>query len=296
MVMRRSVTQINLPTELLRTFVTVIEVESYTHAATLLGRTQPAISLQMKRLEDLVGQPLILRKGRGVALTERGEALIAHARQILRLNDIAVSQFDPTKEGRTLRIGLPLDYGVRMLQSCLTTNCSSKAPTLRAEIRCDLSRNLIESLHKDELDIAVGLYQGGDQQFLHRNWLEKPIWVGAKGVAFDDVDELPLVVHPFGCVYRDRMTEALKQAKRHWRVAFSSPGIGSVQQAILDGLGVSCLTGPTMIEGLQKLPSDTGLPELEPLHIGLFYRQTRLAKDGHQVVNEIETTLEKALS
>ena len=64
--------QVNLPTDLLRTFVTVIELKSYTHAATLLGRTQPAISLQMKRLEDLVGQPLILRKGRGVALTERG--------------------------------------------------------------------------------------------------------------------------------------------------------------------------------------------------------------------------------
>jgi DNA-binding transcriptional LysR family regulator len=287
--------QVNLPTELLRTFVTVIEVESYTHAATLLGRTQPAISLQMKRLEELVGQPLILRKGRDVALTERGEALIAHARQILRLNDIAVSQFDPAKEGRTLRIGLPLDYGVRMLQSCLT-KIVQQNPGLRTEIRCDLSRNLIEYLHRDELDIAVGLYQGGDQQFLHRNWLEKPIWVGAKGSTFSEVDELPLVVHPYGCVYRDRMIEALKQAKRRWRVAFSSPGIGSVQQAIQDGIGVSCLTGPTMIDGLQPLPPDKDLPELEPLHIGLFYRQTRLAQDGHQVVNEIEQTLIEALS
>lgn len=287
--------QINLPTELLRTFVTVIEVESYTHAATLLGRTQPAISLQMRRLEDLVGQPLILRKGRDVALTERGEALIAHARQILRLNDIAVSQFDRATEGSTLRIGLPLDYGVRMLQSRLT-DIVRRNPDLRTEIRCDLSRNLIEGLHKDELDIAVGLYQGGDQQFLHRNWLEKPVWVGARGMTFDEMDELPLVVHPYGCVYRDRMTDALKQAKRRWRVAFSSPGIGSVQQAILDGIGISCLTGPTMIEGLESLSPDTGLPELQPVHIGLFYRQTRLAQAGHHIVNEIEVTLKEALS
>jgi DNA-binding transcriptional LysR family regulator len=289
------VVQINLPTELLRTFVTVIEVESYTHAATLLGRTQPAISLQMRRLEDLVGQPLILRKGRDVALTERGEALIAHARQILRLNDIAVSQFDRATEGSTLRIGLPLDYGVRMLQSRLT-DIVRRNPDLRTEIRCDLSRNLIEGLHKDELDIAVGLYQGGDQQFLHRNWLEKPVWVGARGMTFDEMDELPLVVHPYGCVYRDRMTDALKQAKRRWRVAFSSPGIGSVQQAILDGIGISCLTGPTMIEGLESLSPDTGLPELQPVHIGLFYRQTRLAQAGHHIVNEIEVTLKEALS
>lgn len=287
--------QVNLPTELLRTFVTVIEVDSYTHAATLLGRTQPAISLQMKRLEDLVGQPLILRKGRDVALTERGESLIAHARQILRLNDIAVSQFDRATEDSTLRIGLPVDYGVRMLQSCMTRIVQQNT-SLKTEIRCDLSRNLIESLRKDELDIAVGLYPGGDQQFLYRNWLEQPVWVGASGLTFKDVDELPLVVHPYGCVYRDRMTDALKHAKRRWRVAFSSPGIGSVQQAILDGIGVSCLTGPTMLEGLQRLSPDTGLPELDPLHIGLFYRQTRLARDGHQVVNEIEMTLKKLLS
>lgn len=287
--------QTNLPTELLRTFVTVIEVDSYTHAASLLGRTQPAISLQMKRLEDLVGQPLVLRKGRGVTLTERGESLIGHARQILRLNDIAVSQFDRDTTDSTLRVGLPVDYGVRMLQSCMTDVVQNN-PNIKTEIRCDLSRNLIEALRKDELDVAVGLYPGGDQQFLHRSWLEKPIWVAAAGQTFRDVDELPLIAHPFGCVYRDRMTEALKTTKRRWRVAFSSPGIGSVQQAILDGIGVSCLTVPTMIEGLERLTTDKGLPELDPLHIGLFYRQTRLAQHGHYIVNQIETTLEAALS
>ena len=104
---------INLPIDLLRTFVTVIEVGSYTYAATLLGRTQPAISLQIKRLEELVDQPLIVRKGRHVVLTERGELLIDQARQILRLNDIAVSQFDRYSEKSSLRIGLPVDYGVR---------------------------------------------------------------------------------------------------------------------------------------------------------------------------------------
>lgn len=287
--------QVNLPTELLRTFVTVIEVDSYTHAAAILRRSQPAISLQMKRLEDLVGQPLILRKGRRITLTERGEVLILHARQILRLNDIAVSQFYRNTEGSTLRVGLPVDYGVRMLQSCMT-RIVQQNPNIRTDIRCDLSRNLIEGLRKDELDIAVGLYPGGDQQFLYRSWLEKPVWVAAKGLDFRDADELPLIAHPYGCVYRDRMTEALEQAKRRWRIAFSSPGIGSIQQAILDGIGVSCLTGPTMLDGLQRLRPETGLPELDPLHIGLFYRQTRLAQDGHQVVNEIETTLKEAVA
>ena len=287
--------QVNLPTELLRTFVTVIEVESYTHAATLLGRTQPAISLQMKRLEDLVGKPLIQRTGRVVTLTEQGEALIVHARQILRLNDIAVSQFGRNTHGNTLRIGLPLDYGVRMLQSCVTTIVQQN-PDMQVEVRCELSHHLLDALRKDELDVAVALYPGGDQQFLYRNWLEKPMWVGAEGHNFAHVDELPLVVHPYGCAYRDRMTDALKQAKRRWRIAFSSPGISSLQQAILDGFGVSCLTGPTMLDGLAHLPQGTGLPELDALHIGLFYRQTRLDERGHKVVNELETALGSVLS
>jgi len=287
--------QINLPTELLRTFVTVIEVESYTHAAKLLGRTQPAVSLQMKRLEDLVGQPLVLRQGRNVSLTERGEALINHARQILRLNDLAVSQFDTASNDNALRIGLPVDYGVRMLQSCVT-GIVRRNPEIRTEIRCDLSRNLINALRRDELDVTVGLYPGGDQQFLHRNWVEKPAWVAAEGRTFHDMDELPLIAHPTGCVYRDRMTEALKKVQRRWRIAFSSPGITSVQQAVLDGMGVSCLTGPTMLDGLVHLSPDMGLPELEPLHIGLFYRQTRLAQSDHRVISEIEARLEEAIS
>lgn len=287
--------QINLPTELLRTFVTVIEVESYTHAAALLGRTQPAVSLQMKRLEELVGQPLVRREGRNVSLTDRGEALIDHARQILRLNDLAVSQFDTASNDNALRIGLPVDYGVRMLQSCLT-RIIGENPEIQMEIRCDLSRNLINALRSDDLDVAVGLYPGGDQQFLHRSWVEKPVWVAARGKSFAQSDALPLIVHPQGCAYRDRMIEALKKVKRRWRIAFSSPGITSVQQAVLDGIGVSCLTGPTMLDGLVRLPPNLGLPELDPLHIGLFYRQTRLAQSDHHVINEIEMTLKEATS
>ncbi|MGY9012638.1 MAG: LysR family transcriptional regulator, partial [Rhodobacterales bacterium] len=83
----------NLSIELLRAFITVIEVKSFTMAATLLGRTQPAVSLQLQRLEQLIGSKLITREGREMVLTEQGVLLAAHAKRILRLNDLAVSQF-----------------------------------------------------------------------------------------------------------------------------------------------------------------------------------------------------------
>lgn len=282
---------VNLPTELLRTFVTVIEVESYTRAAALLGRTQPAVSLQLQRLEQLIGHKLILREGRGMSLTEQGEALAAHARQILRLNDLAVSQFDPPKKGDILRVGLPLDYAVNLLQSNLT-ELVKQHPDVQIEIRCDLSQNLIDALRKDEIDIAVALFQGGDQQFLFRQWLEEPIWVGAVDFDLADVEDIPLVVHPYGCVYRDRMTEALKVAKRRWRIAYSSPGIGGLQKAVCDGLGLSCLTGPTLLPEMKCFKPEDGLPDLEPLHIGLFSRQTRIGKVGYTVVDCLSKTVE----
>ena len=99
----------NLSTELLRAFITVIEVASFTRAAEILGRTQPAISLQIKRLEETVGYDLIERKGKEISLTERGEALAIHARQILRLNDLAVVQFEKPSKSSKLRVGLPVD-------------------------------------------------------------------------------------------------------------------------------------------------------------------------------------------
>ena len=278
---------INLPTNLLRTFVTVVEVEGFTKAANILGRTQPAISLQVQRLEQLVGHKLILRVGKDVSLTEQGESLAVYARQILQLNDIAIAHFEPRNKGETLRVGLPLDYAVNLLQTKLTELIKNN-PDFSIEIRCDLSRNLIELLRKNEIDIAVALFEGNDQQFLFQNWTEKPTWVGAKNFTPPLNLEIPLVVHPHGCVYRDRMTTALKLAGLRWRIAFSSPGIGALQRAVCDGLGFSCLTEPTLRKGMASLSVVDGLPSLEPLHIGLFARQAQLGTAGYIIIDQIK--------
>jgi|TARA_B110000211_G_scaffold156757_1_gene177592 DNA-binding transcriptional LysR family regulator len=278
---------INLPTNLLRTFVTVVEVEGFTKAANILGRTQPAISLQVQRLEQLVGHKLILRVGKDVSLTEQGESLAVYARQILQLNDIAIAHFEPRNKGETIRVGLPLDYAVNLLQTKLTELIKNN-PDFRIEIRCDLSRNLIELLRKNEIDIAVALFEGNDQQFLFQNWTEKPTWVGAKNFTPPLNLEIPLVVHPHGCVYRDRMTTALKLAGLRWRIAFSSPGIGALQRAVCDGLGFSCLTEPTLRKGMASLSVVDGLPSLEPLHIGLFARQAQLGTAGYIIIDQIK--------
>jgi len=281
----------NLSTELLRAFITIIEVGSFTRAAKILGRTQPAISLQIKRLEDSVGYAVIERKGKEISLTERGEALAIYARQILRLNDLAVAQFEQPNPTSRLRVGLPVDYAVNTLQACLTAVVHDFAD-VRIEIRCDLSKHLLSALRNNEIDIAVALFDGDDQQFLFRNWMEQPTWVGAADFVIPKDAEIPLVVHPFGCVYRDRMTTALKLAGTSWRIAYSSPGIGGVQRAVQDGLGLSCLTVPTVQSGMRTLSEHDGLPALPLLHIGLFARQAQLGAGGYAAIDAIVKVLE----
>ena len=281
---------INISTELLRTFITVIEVASFTRAAEILGRTQPAISLQVKRLEGTVGYDLIERNGKEISLTERGEALAIHAREILRLNDIAVAQFEQKNPSSKLRVGLPVDYAVNTLQSCLTDVVRQHAD-VQIEIRCDLSKYLLSALRSNEIDIAVALFDGDDQQFLFRHWKEQPAWVGATDLVIPDQSDIPLVVHPYGCVYRERMASALKLAGKSWRIAYSSPGIGGVQRAVHDGLGLSCLTVPTVLQGMRKFSEKDGLPVLPPLHIGLFARQAQLGAVGYAAIDAIVNTL-----
>lgn len=285
---------VNLPTDLLRTFITVIEVKSHTRAADLLNRSQPAVSLQIKRLEDLVGYKLIRQKGRTMHVSEKGEALAMHARQILRLNDMAMGLFERPDADSDLRVGLPLDYGVRMLQTEVTSLMRENA-ALRLTINCDLSQNLHDALLRDELDIIVALYQGGDPQFLVQKWREQPVWVGAESIRPDEFEELPLVAHPAGCVYRQRMTDALGSTEQSWRVVFSSPNIDAVQDAVRDGLGFTCLTTPTTQQGMRRFAADDGLPPLEALLIGLFYRQTRLGSWGNLVAERLTEAIENVL-
>jgi DNA-binding transcriptional LysR family regulator len=285
---------VNLPTDLLRTFITVIEVKSFTRAADLLNRSQPAVSLQIKRLEDLVGYKLIRQKGRSMEVSEKGEALAMHARQILRLNDLAMGLFERYETDAQLRIGLPLDYGVRLLQRAVTEVIRDNA-ALRATVQCDLSQALHEALLRDELDIIVALYQEGDPQFLVRQWREQPVWVGAEGLDPAAFEELPLVAHPLGCVYRQRMTDALTSVERGWSVVFSSPNIDALQEAVRDGLGFSCLTSPTTQDGMHRIAADLGLPPLEPLRIGLFYRQTRLGSWGNLVADRLVEAIQDVL-
>lgn len=284
---------INLPTDLLRAFVSVIDLGGYTRAADALGRTQPAISLQMKRLEELLDAKLLSHEGRGLKLTEEGEALAVYARQLLRLNDEAVAKLKGRSARGQIRVGLPTDFSVAFLQDAIAEFTREQAK-VTLSITCDLSRRILDLLHADELDIAIALLARDKNPYLVRSWEERPIWAVARDVAMNRQAAVPLVTHPEGCEYRRRMTAALRAEGRDWRIAYTTPDIGGLQRAVSSGMGVTALTRKTLLPDMRVLSSRDGFPAMEPIRIGLFYKHQRLSGAGLMLVDSLIARMDEA--
>lgn len=284
---------INLPTDLLRAFVSVIDLGGYTRAADALGRTQPAISLQMKRLEDLLDARLLVHEGRELKLTEQGEALAVHARQLLRLNDEAVAQLKGRSAKGQLRVGLPTDFSVAFLQDSIVDFAGEQAKVVLS-ITCDLSRKLMDLLHADELDIVIALLSREKNPYLVRSWEERPIWAVARDFTLNKSVPVPLVTHPEGCEYRRRMTAALRAEGRDFRVAYTTPDIGGLQKAVSAGMGVTALTRKTLLPDMRALASRDGFPAMESIRIGLFYKHQRLSGAGLMLVDSLIARMDEA--
>ena len=284
---------VNFQTDLLRTFVSVVDLGAFTKAGEALGRTQPAISLQMRRLENIVGSPLMKQSGRSFLLTSDGEMLLSYAREILRLNDEAASYFNRAKIAGVLRIGLPNDYAVAFLQGVIT-EYTRRHPGIALEIYCGWSDEILDRLKADELDLAVAMASGERAQYLSRSWIERPIWAASETAEFDLAAGVALAAHPEGCVYRARMIAALDAAHIRWRVAYSGSGISGLQNAVVNGLGATALTRYTMLPGMRTLTEADGFPALAEIRVGLFYKHPRLSEAGIGLVNHLVAKLDEA--
>jgi len=283
----------NFQTDLLRTFVSVIDLGAFTKAGEALGRTQPAISLQVRRLEELVGAPIIRQVGRTLLLTSEGEMLLSYAREILRLNDEAASYFNRARIAGVIRVGLPNDYAVAFLQGVIT-EYTRRHPEISLELHCGWSAEILDRLRADELDMAIAMVNNERAQYLSRSWIERPIWAAAADATFDPAAGIPLAAHPEGCAYRARMIQALDAAQMRWRVAYTGPGVTGLQNAVINGLGVSALTRYTMLPGMRALDERDGFPPLAEIRVGLFYKHPRLSNAGIRLVNHVISRLDEA--
>ncbi len=253
--------------DLLRACLAVVETGSFANAAEQLGCTQPAVSLQVKRLETLFGQTLIER-ARPARATEPGQTVLGYARRMLRLNDELLGRFGDAREGIVLRIGIPDDFSVAMLPTALSRFAASE-PGVILDLQADLSVSLLEGLRSGQFDLVVAMTTERVSDFAVKTWTERLVWIAAPDRKPAADRPLPLICFPEGCVYRGRMLKRLAEDGLPWRIAMTSSSFTSIVSLVESGLGVSACAESTAPEQL-VVDRRKPWPDLGTVSVGLY--------------------------
>lgn len=271
-----------LDTDLLRAFSAVAEMRNFTRAGELIGRTQSAVSMQIKRLEDQVQVQLFRRDGRAVELTENGQLLLGYARRILKLSDEAMTHFTAPGLSGVVRVGTPDDYAVSFLPTVLGA-FARVYPAVWVEVVCDNSVQVMEMVAAGKLD--VGLVSRGPMTPGGELVRSEPLhWVAAEGEPIYKETPLPLALWPEGCVCRHHGLSALDAVGRPWRVAYVSRSCSAIQGAVLSGIAVSMMEESTIPAGIRRLAAADGLPELPDVEITIHRRPGKLPDAAERLV------------
>jgi DNA-binding transcriptional LysR family regulator len=263
---------VNIPTELLRTFVKAVDLGSFTRAGDAVGRSQSAISLQVQRLEALLDVPLFVRGSHRMKLTDEGATLVGYARRMLALNDEAIGSLSRPKVAGSVRLGAPHEYTASLLPEILSKFAQSH-PGVMLEVTCDLSKNLLARQEKDEFDLVVALHDDPAAAGGAKVLTEPLVWIASADHAHHQERPLSLVVAPPPCIYRSRVLQTLTRLDRPWRVAYASSSYSGIIAAVRAGLGVTLLAASTVPEGVRALGGRDGFPAMGELEVRLHLRQ-----------------------
>jgi DNA-binding transcriptional LysR family regulator len=259
-----------LSTEQLRTFATIAETGSYTAAAERLYRSQPAVSLQIKRLEEQIGARLLDRSGRVSRPTEAGRILLGYAKRILDLNEEALAKLTLADATGTVRVGVLEEVAHSRLVRLLT-RFGRLATGIRIELEVSTSWDLAKRIQINELCLAIAntAYASLDATPL---WNEFNLWARSVDTDFSQAESVPLISDPLDspCVECQDAFSALKLAGKAYHVVFSSMSLLATQAAVRAGLGVGMIAESALTDDMVVLGPEDGFPELLPSHIGLY--------------------------
>ena len=240
-----------LTPDILRTFVAAARTLNFTKAGIEVHRTQSAVSIQIRKLEESLGCPLFRRVTRGVELTDSGLSLLRYANRLLQLHNEAVASVTAPQMNGVVRLGAAEDYAALHLPLILKRFAESY-PLVQVELYCDLSNNLLDMLAAGQIDICLRntatLDPGGTLL-----GMEPLVWVSPVDASPEELSPLPIAVFHPGCIYRGWAIQALENQGRDFRIAYSSPSISGVLAAVRAGLAVSPVGASTPLDGLRVL-------------------------------------------
>lgn len=228
-----------LDPELLRTFCAVVKAGELKKAAATIFRSQAAVSMQIKRLEQQLGVRLLERSNQGIALTDAGGTLLSYAEQILRLNNATLKALSQRQLSGRINFGIPTDYAQNFINSVMPI-LMQDLPHLEASIVCERSRNLRQLVKQGDLDVAIvaGEDDTHDEQLL---WSESLIWCAPKSIALEERIPIPVALYEDNCIVRDLCLADLKRTGTPYATVFRSPVLENIAAAVEAGLAVTLL-------------------------------------------------------
>lgn len=279
----------NIPTDLLRTFVLVVDLRSFTRAAKAQGMTQPAVSAQIRRLQGLLGAELFNKSAPGVNLTPMGEQVISHARRMLSVNDHILQIASPNSAAQLVRVGVPGDcMGAELGRILAATR--SRWPNLRFTVQGGGQRRLLKCLKDDEVDIVLALVLDEPEDARHY-WTEELVWVRGKATRLDPNEPVPLISYQDYCLCHRVGAAALEKAGRTAELAFRASNAEALRSAVAAGLGV-------MVVPRRRIPAeleiweDGPLPPLPLVFCGIFVGEGAGSNQFNALADHMAQTLQ----
>lgn len=256
----------SIDSELLRTFVAIADEGGFTRAGEAVNRTQSAVSMQMKRLEDdILQRPLFQKDGRTVSLTVEGQVLLGYARRILKLHSEVFNTLREPHMVGVVKIGSPDDYVMRFLPGILS-RFAQAYPLVQVEVHCETSSLLLQ---RQDLDLTIVTRKPGTEigQILRQ---ERFVWAEAQGFSPHEQTPLPLAMFNSDCFCREWACNALDSIQREYRVAYTSASLSALMAVVSAGLAVTAQLQSLITSDMRILGDAEKLPQLPSASIVLL--------------------------
>jgi DNA-binding transcriptional LysR family regulator len=273
----------------LRSFVAIHETGSFRHAAERVNLSSSAVSLQIGKLEEVLGYRLLERNARRVALTEHGDLLLHQARNLLSLNDETLALFRGSALAGRLALAAPHDLGISLVPDLLR-RVAERYPRIRVDVRLGASTEVMNNFSAGQCDVVLFNDVGPPAIASKEIWSEPLAWLMARGGRASSENPLPLAVAATGCSWRAVALKALDASGRSYRIAYDSDTLMGQAAALRADLAVAPLPLSLAQGELVEVPKDVGLPGLPQIHIRASHNDGELAKAVVSMVEEVART------
>jgi DNA-binding transcriptional LysR family regulator len=276
----------------LRAIVVGSELGSFARAAIQLGRSQSAVSMQLKRLEEQAGHPLFQRNGRGLVPTEAGDALLAYARRIVELHDEAAAALGNAAATASIRMGLPQDFFDDVMPEAVAL-FSRQRPGIHVEVRAGRNFALEDEVNAGRLDLAIAYFQPGRGkpgallESLPMSWVGK---ASSTKSFVQKRDRIPLVLFDHPCLFRQAALNALDNKGIPWRLSLTTPSLPGIWGAVRLGHGITVRTARRIPAGICDVSSELALPRLPSIELRMISRS-----DLSSAATELRVILESVV-